>query len=53
MMQILGGLGDPQKPLKKPSVPWGFVAGTRANFGLVLEWGPGGPLEKRRSNMVQ
>ena len=31
-------------PLKDPSVPWGFAAGTRVSLSLVLEWDVGGPL---------
>ena len=44
-MHILRGLG-----FKNPSVPLGFASKTHVNFGAVLEGGPGGPLEKRRSN---
>ena len=45
-----GGLNGPPKCLTNPSVAWGFASKTHVNFGVVLEGGPGGPLEKRRSN---
>ena len=45
-----GGFNGPLKCLKNPSVPLGFAYKTHVNFGVVLEGGPGGPLEKRRSN---
>ena len=45
-----GGFTGPLKCLKNPSVPLGFASKTHVNFGVVLEGGPGGFLEKRRSN---
>ena len=49
-MMFFWGAPGPKKSLKHPSVAGGFASRPYANFGLVLERGPGSPLDKRRSN---
>ena len=45
-----GGFNGLRKCFKNHSVAWRFASKTHVNFGFVLQGGPGGPLEKRRSN---